>query len=539
MLIPGVDFTTIAKIANAYFKCVNDNGGIHNRPIKYIQYTEQLNPAQQSTLARKLIESDKVVGIVGNTSFTECGTNWAYYKQKKFTVVGAGVQAECFGKPSIVESNMGPRYSNVGAAQALLKRGAKTLVVASPSTISAYADGGVLKLAKQHHVKGVRVPVVLPVTDANSIITHLYQEAGNGGGIILDFTPDTAPALLQAAIAQGLVNKVKWGSSTPIANEFMAKQFGQFDNKIFINQEFSNLTKKGPDSNLWRAINKKYAPKVALQAFGQMGYMDAKFATLALLKIKGPVTAKSYNNSVPDPEERPHRHPLQALVCREPALPHSEQLRRDRDLRQRQDRREGQVLRDCAGRRVARADPEVGEAAQAQHAVGEKETRPAKLIRTPAVAMSSVRRLLGVRRRLGVPEAVHRARPRAGRACTRSRGRHRRALQGDRRAEPRVRRGRPAAGALIAYWMVNHTGWPHWLAYTTCVAFGGVVNLLYGVVFGPAFAKREPLVKMMGTLALALILLGIMAWRAPAGGAFVRVLTLPSPRTTTASSARG
>jgi branched-chain amino acid transport system permease protein len=85
-----------------------------------------------------------------------------------------------------------------------------------------------------------------------------------------------------------------------------------------------------------------------------------------------------------------------------------------------------------------------------------------------------------------------------------------------------------AAGALIAYWMVNHTSWPHWLAYTTCVAFGGVVNLLYGVVFGPAFAKREPLVKMMGTLALALILLGIMAWRAPAGGAFVRVLTLPS-----------
>jgi branched-chain amino acid transport system permease protein len=85
-----------------------------------------------------------------------------------------------------------------------------------------------------------------------------------------------------------------------------------------------------------------------------------------------------------------------------------------------------------------------------------------------------------------------------------------------------------AAGALIAYWMINHTSWPHWLAYITCVAFGGAVNLLYGVVFGPAFAKRDPLVKMMGTLALALILLGLMAWRAPAGGAFVRVLTLPS-----------
>ncbi len=35
-----------------------------------------------------------------------------------------------------------------------------------------------------------------------------------------------------------------------------------------------------------------------LQAFGQMGYMDAKFATIALLKIKGQVTATSYNKSI-------------------------------------------------------------------------------------------------------------------------------------------------------------------------------------------------------------------------------------------------
>jgi branched-chain amino acid transport system permease protein len=85
-----------------------------------------------------------------------------------------------------------------------------------------------------------------------------------------------------------------------------------------------------------------------------------------------------------------------------------------------------------------------------------------------------------------------------------------------------------AAGALIAYYLVNHTSWPHWLAYTICVLFGGVVNLLYGMVFGPAFARRDPLVKMMGTLGLALILLGLMSWRAPAGGAFARFLPLPS-----------
>ncbi len=85
-----------------------------------------------------------------------------------------------------------------------------------------------------------------------------------------------------------------------------------------------------------------------------------------------------------------------------------------------------------------------------------------------------------------------------------------------------------AAGALIAYYLINHTGCPEWLAFTVCVLFGGVLNLAYGVIFGPAFARRDPLVKMMGTLALALILLGLMGWRAPAGGAFARFLPLPS-----------
>src|SRR5262245_63664675 len=37
-----------------------------------------------------------------------------------------------------------------------------------------------------------------------------------------------------------------------------------------------------------------------------------------------------------------------------------------------------------------------------------------------------------------------------------------------------------AVGALIAYYLVQHTGWPHWVAYTICVLTGGVINLLYG-----------------------------------------------------------
>jgi branched-chain amino acid transport system substrate-binding protein len=298
MLIPGVDFTTISKTANAYFQCVNDNGGINGRPIRYIQYTEQLNPAQEAALARKLIEQDKVVGVVGNTSFAECGTNWKYYQRKGFVVIGAGVQAECFSTPSFAEVNMGPRYSNVGAAQALVRAGIKKLAIASPDTISAYADGGPALVAKKAGIPFKIFPTHLPVTDATSQLIQMYQFAGDGGGILIDFTPDTAPAFMKAAIAQGIVDKVKWGSSTPIANTFMAAQFPEFDGHLWINSEFSNVDPSvGPDTALMFQILKKYT-KIAPQAFAQMGFMAGKFSTNALLSIKGPITAKSYNDAV-------------------------------------------------------------------------------------------------------------------------------------------------------------------------------------------------------------------------------------------------
>ena len=299
MLIPGVDFTTIGKVAKAYFDCVNDNGGINGRPISYTLYNEQLNPAQEASLARKLIGSDKVVGIVGNTSFAECGTNAKYYTSKGFVVIGAGVQAECYSTPAFAEVNMGPRYSNVGAAQALVKAGVKKLAIASPDTISAYADGGPALVAKAAGIPVKIFPTHLPVTDATSQLIQMYQFAGDGGGILLDFTPDTAPAFMKAAIAQGIVDKVKWGSSTPIANTFMAGQFPQFDGHLWIDNEFSNVDPSvGPDSALMFQVLKKYAPKIAPQAFGQMGFLDGKFAVAALLSIKGPITAQSYNAAV-------------------------------------------------------------------------------------------------------------------------------------------------------------------------------------------------------------------------------------------------
>jgi branched-chain amino acid transport system substrate-binding protein len=306
MLIPGVDFTTIGKVAKAYFDCVNDNGGIRGRPISYKIYTEQLKPEQEAALARKLVESDKVVGVAGNTSFAECAVNARYWKRVGMYIINAGVPGECFTSPNYAPVNMGPRYSNIGAAQALVRAGAKSIVVSSPTTIAAYANGGPLKVAKAAKIPGISDAQNLPITDPAAIVLKLVQQAkqaasGGKGGVILDYTPESAIPLLKAAEAQGLVDDVLWGSSTPIANEFTASQVSRQWNRTnlcCINQEFNNLVTGKPDAVLYGQVTKKYSPSIPLQAFGQMGFLVGKFVTNALLGINGPITRASYNRAV-------------------------------------------------------------------------------------------------------------------------------------------------------------------------------------------------------------------------------------------------
>jgi branched-chain amino acid transport system permease protein len=89
-----------------------------------------------------------------------------------------------------------------------------------------------------------------------------------------------------------------------------------------------------------------------------------------------------------------------------------------------------------------------------------------------------------------------------------------------------------AMGALIAWQLVNHSGFGFWPAFAVSVLFGGVLTLAYGMVFGPALALRDPLVKATATLGLALILLGVMDLLWPSSGGASRSLTIPTDNNT-------
>jgi branched-chain amino acid transport system permease protein len=84
-----------------------------------------------------------------------------------------------------------------------------------------------------------------------------------------------------------------------------------------------------------------------------------------------------------------------------------------------------------------------------------------------------------------------------------------------------------AMGALIAWSLINAHA-PGWVGWLAGVAFAGLVTLGYGMVFGPALAKRDPLVKAVATLGLTLVLFGLMDLLWTTSGGQSRAITLPT-----------
>jgi branched-chain amino acid transport system substrate-binding protein len=289
---PGTDFTDGATMADAYFHCVNDNGGINGHPIQYKWYEEQTNPAQIAGFAHKLIQTDKVVGVVGGFSIIECSVDHKYWESLGIYELDAGIAPECWGTSISAPPNMGPRYSSDGAVQGVVRAGAKKIAFDQ----SNVPGTGYIVAGPQAVAKALNVPITtfkdnVPIQDANSIALKLVQAAGSDGGVVLNFTPPEALKILQAAQQQNLQDRVKaWACSTPCNTDFVAKALGtQWDGKLLVNAELNVTDAPGPQSTLYRAVFDKYGSKVSggLGSFSQMGFSMGQFVVQALENVKG------------------------------------------------------------------------------------------------------------------------------------------------------------------------------------------------------------------------------------------------------------
>jgi len=283
------DFSSPAQAADAYFKCVNKNGGINGRPIIYSIEDDAWKPEQAAQVAAKLVKDKKVVAMVGNSSFVECAVNEHLYETEGVLVVaGVGVPRDCFHVKNIAPTNEGPRLSNLGAVMYMVKTfGVKNIVCISPN-IPGVGDFSCDGIKAWVAGKGIEYHNILidPATpDATSIV--LQAVSLKPDLIEVSLPREGATPIFAAAEQQDLGDKIHFSAPTSVYNELFPKAIGPYWNgKAFVELELEPLDKDAPDSKNWHAILDTYGhPSDQRDTFSQAGYVAARVIVDVMLKM--------------------------------------------------------------------------------------------------------------------------------------------------------------------------------------------------------------------------------------------------------------
>jgi ABC-type branched-subunit amino acid transport system substrate-binding protein len=109
---PASAYATIGKTQAAYFKMINDQGGVNGRKITFIQYDDGYSPPKTVEMVRKLVESDEVLLTFQLLGTPSNAAVQKYLNAKKVPQLFAATGASRFTDPKNFPWTMGynPNY---------------------------------------------------------------------------------------------------------------------------------------------------------------------------------------------------------------------------------------------------------------------------------------------------------------------------------------------------------------------------------------------------------------------------------------------
>jgi ABC-type branched-subunit amino acid transport system substrate-binding protein len=117
---PASSYGTFGKSVTAYFKMVNDQGGVNGRKINFISYDDASLPPKTVEQTRRLVEQDGVLLIVGSSGTATNTATRQYLNKRKVPQLFIGTGASKWNDPRHFPWTMGfrPSYLLEGHAYA-------------------------------------------------------------------------------------------------------------------------------------------------------------------------------------------------------------------------------------------------------------------------------------------------------------------------------------------------------------------------------------------------------------------------------------
>jgi branched-chain amino acid transport system substrate-binding protein len=270
---PASAYGVIGKAIDAYFKMVNDKGGINGRSVKFISLDDGYSPPKTVEVVRQLVEQEKVLAIF-NTLGTPTNTAiHKYMNAKKVPHLFLATGASKWGQPKAFPWTMGwqPDYHTEGAiyAKHILStvKDARIAVLMQNDDYGKDYYGGLRDgLGKEagRIVKHVTYEVTDPTVDSQVI-----QLKDSGANVFFNITtPKFAAQAIRKMTDIGW-KPVHYLNNVSVSVGSVMKPAG-FDNSQGILTAFylKDTTDKqwddAPDMKAWREWMAKYNPSASV-----------------------------------------------------------------------------------------------------------------------------------------------------------------------------------------------------------------------------------------------------------------------------------
>jgi branched-chain amino acid transport system substrate-binding protein len=190
---PASAYGVIGKTEDAYFKMINDAGGINGRKINFISYDDGYSPPKTVEQVRKLIESDEVL-LVFNALGTPTQTAVQKYQNaKKVPQLFLATGASKWNDPKDFPWTMGFQPSYRVEARIFAKYILKTKPGAKVAVFYANDDFGKDYVAGLKDVFGDKASSLIVAeesyeTTEPSIDSHIVKLKGTGADVFVNIS---------------------------------------------------------------------------------------------------------------------------------------------------------------------------------------------------------------------------------------------------------------------------------------------------------------------------------------------------------------
>lgn len=292
----GVDiFPEPMAAAAAVFDRLNAEGGINGRPIEYLVEDDGNTAEGATAAARRLVEDENVLAMVGGGSIVDCTTNAKYYAERNiYSLAGANACAEA---ATVTSMNTGPFLGTLMTFSYLADVAKAEPICFSGLNIGLTPLFVDIFIPMWEAETGKTIKSVI-TSEPNEDLTAAVTKASSDGckSVLLAYTEPNYIAYAQIAEGQGLTDgDITYAMLTSGYSLNVADELGSAGEGWFSNSEFLPYTGDDDTAELQEYKDLMEASGQEVTSFGQSGYLAALAMIEALKTIDGEYTQESVN----------------------------------------------------------------------------------------------------------------------------------------------------------------------------------------------------------------------------------------------------